>query len=161
MESLVVVIETPRSDSGKYVFNAKENCYKLKKILALGMHFPYDFGMIKNTEAGDGDPIDAMVFTECRTYPGVQLTCRTIGALLANQTSPGKKTIRNDRFFFVPVDSIAFEHIKNISDFSPTHNRQLEAFFVNYNKAEGKTFKPIRYINAEQAEKLLRTHLPG
>ena len=122
------------------------------------MHFPYDFGMIKNKEAVDGDPIDAMVFTECRTYPGVQLNCRTIGALLARQTSPGKKTVRNDRFFFVPVESIAFKHIKNISNFSPTHNRQLEAFFVTYDKAERKTFKPIRYINAEQAEKLLRSY---
>jgi len=161
MESILVVIETPRSDTGKYVFNEKENCNQLKKILPLGMHFPYDFGMVKNTRASDGDPIDAMVFTECRTYPGVQLNCRTIGALLAWQTSPGKKSVRNDRFFFVPVDSIVFEHIKNISDFSPAHNRQLAAFFVNYNKAERKTFKPTRYINAAQAEKLLRSHWPG
>jgi hypothetical protein len=32
---------------------------------------------------------------------------------------------------------------------------------VNYNKAERKSFKPIRYINAAQAQKLLNAHLPG
>jgi inorganic pyrophosphatase len=44
----------------------------LKKILPLGMVFPYDFGMIKGTRGEDGDPIDAMVITETNTYPGAR-----------------------------------------------------------------------------------------
>ena len=64
-----VRIETPRNTQGKYVFDPTNQCYKLKKILPLGMSFPYDFGMIENTLAEDGDPADAMVITECITYP--------------------------------------------------------------------------------------------
>ena len=159
MKPVTVLIETPRNSIGKYVYNEKEKSYSLKKILPLGMSFPYDFGMIKDTTAEDGDPVDAMVITECDTYPGVQLQCRLIGALLANQLSPGKKAIRNDRYFFIPADSVVFEHIKDMKDFSKTHNQQLEDFFINYNKAEDKKFIPLKFINTAQAAKLLGKQL--
>ena len=44
---ITVVIETPRHSIGKYIFDEKKQCFRLKKILPLGMAFPYDFGMIK------------------------------------------------------------------------------------------------------------------
>ena len=66
---ITVIIETPRQTAGKYVLDPVHHIYRLKKILPLGMHFPYDFGLIDKTHAPDGDPTDAMVFTECITYP--------------------------------------------------------------------------------------------
>ena len=140
MAMITVVIETPRHSIGKYNFNEKEQCYHLKKILPLGMVFPYDFGMIKETRGEDGGPLDAMVITECNTYPGVQMTCRVIGALLAKQTQHGKETIRNDRFFFIPEDSLVYEHIRDIKDFSKKHNRQLEDFLSTTIKRKVKNF---------------------
>lgn len=159
MNNVNITIETPRGSTGKYVYDEKEPGYFLKKILALGMHFPYDFGMLPNTKAPDGDPIDAMVFTECHTYPGVRLQCRLVGALLARQSSPGKKATRNDRFFFIAIDSVLFRHIKDISEFSPLHNHQLEAFFINYNKVEGKSFKSLGFVGPGKAHKLLKEYL--
>jgi inorganic pyrophosphatase len=158
MSPVTVIIETPRHSIGKYFYDEEEQCFRLKKILPLGMSFPYDFGMIKGTRAEDGDPADAMVITECHTFPGVALKCRLIGALLATQTE-GKKTIRNDRFFFVSIESVAYEHIENIGDFSKTHNEQLEEFFINYNKAEDKKFEPLKFVNAKKAETLLGKNL--
>jgi len=159
MTLVTVVIETPRHSVGKYFYDAKDKCFRLKKLLPLGMSFPYDFGMIKDTQGEDGDPVDAMVITECDTYPGVQMECRVIGALLASQKSPGKKAIRNDRFFFIPEDSLVYEHITDMKDFSKRHNRQLEEFFINYNKAENKEFVPLKLFNAAQAKKLLGKEL--
>ena len=63
MSIVTVIIETPRNTAGKYVFDPENQCYTLKKILPPGMCFPYDFGMIENTSADDGDPADAMVIT--------------------------------------------------------------------------------------------------
>lgn len=159
MDSVTVLIETPRHSVGKYVYDEAERCFRLKKVLPLGMTFPYDFGMIKNTKAGDGDPIDAMVITESHTYPGVHLDCRLIGALLATQKEGGKKTVRNDRYFFIPEDSVVFEHIDDIMDFSKKHNEQLEDFFINYNKAENRKFDAIKFVNASHAKKLLKEQL--
>ena len=154
MKPVTVIIETPRHSIGKYFYDEKEKCFRLKKILPLGMSFPYDFGIIKGAVAEDGDPVDAMVIAECATFPGVELKCRLIGALLARQTAH-KKTIRNDRYFFVSEESMVFEHIQDISDFSKTHNEQLENFFINYNKAEDKKFEPLKFINGTKAEALL------
>ena len=154
MSIVTVIIETPKNTAGKYVFDQVNQCYKLKKILPLGMSFPYDFGMIENTLAEDGDPADAMVITECITYPGVRLNCRLIGALQARQNEKGN-SIRNDRFFMVPMDSVVFEHIKEIKDFSRQHNEQLQEFFINYMKAENKTLTGLKYMNASNAKKAL------
>ena len=161
MDWVTVVIETPRHSIGKYFYDEEKQCFRLKKILPLGMTFPYDFGMIKDTKAEDGDPIDAMVISECDTYPGVELKCRVIGALLANQKAHGEKTVRNDRYFCIPEDSIVFEHMEDIKDFSKKHNEQLESFFINYNKVENKKFDTLKFIDASQAKKLLGKKLHG
>ena len=155
MARVTVIIETPRNTAGKYVFDPVNQCYRLKKILPLGMYFPYDFGMIGNTIAEDGDPADAMVFTECITYPGVRLACRLIGALQAKQNEKGH-SVRNDRYFMIPVDSIVFEHIKDINEFSRQHNQQLKDFFINYMKAEDKKLTALKFINAANAKKSLQ-----
>lgn len=154
MSDFTVIIETPRKTAGKYVFDPVNQCYKLKKILPLGMSFPYDFGMIENTLAEDGDPADAMVITECITYPGVRLACRIIGALQAKQKEKGM-SIRNDRFFMIPIDSVMFGHIKEIKHFSRQHNEQLQDFFSNYMKAEDKRLSGMKYINASNAKRAL------
>ena len=155
MTSITVIIETPRYTAGKYVFDPDNGCYKLKKILPMGMHFPYDFGMIENTQAEDGDPVDVMVITECITYPGVWLACKIIGALQVRQNKDGK-SVRNDRYFAVPVDSLMFEHIKEIKDFSHKHNRQLQDFFINVAKAENKRLINLKLLNAASANKNLQ-----
>jgi len=154
MSIVTVIIETPRNTQGKYVFDPVNQCYRLKKILPLGMSFPYDFGMIENTIAEDGDPADAMVITEFTTYPGVRLTCRMIGSLQAKQSKQGI-SVRNDRYFMVPTDSILFAHVTEIKDFSKQHNQQLQDFFINYMKAENKKLTNIRYMNASNATKTL------
>lgn len=159
MSLFKVIIETPRHSTGKYYFDPTARCFRLKKLLPLGMSFPYDFGMIKHTIGEDGDPLDAMVITECNTYPGVEMDCRIIGVLLASQRSPRKQQIRNDRYFFIPKDSLVYDHIRDISDFSKKHNQQLLEFFINYNKVEGKTFLPLKMLKAARAEKLLGKEL--
>jgi inorganic pyrophosphatase len=154
MRNIPVIIETPRHTAGKYVFDPDKHYYKLKKILPLGMYFPYDFGMIENTLAEDGDPADAMVITECITYPGVLIICRLIGALQAKQVEKGK-TIRNDRYIMVAEDSLVFSRIKDINDLSKDHNEQLKDFFINYGEVEGKQLKDLKFIKTNRAGKNL------
>ena len=96
-----------------------------------------------------------MVFTECVTYPGVRLICRLIGALQVKQNKNGI-LVRNDRYFVVPEDSVMFEHIKEIKDFSRLHNQQLRDFFINYTKAENKRLSDLNFINAANAKKSLQ-----
>src|SRR6185369_9180201 len=110
-----VVIETPRDSREKYEYDEKTRNFQLTKLLPLGMVFPFDFGFIPDTKGEDGDPLDAMLISEFKTFPGCSLECRLIGALKAEQSEQGK-IIRNDRFFFIPHSSVTYKHIKSIKD---------------------------------------------
>ena len=150
----MVTIETPKGSNAKYHYDASTNSFHLKKLLPVGMCFPYDFGFVPETKGGDGDPVDALVISETGTFPGCKIECRLIGALLAEQHT-GRKKVRNDRLFFVPEESILFEGIPTIHGLPRTHLKQLEDFFVAYNKSEGKIFKPIKTIGSTAALELL------
>ena len=154
MKTFPLVIEAPKGSAIKYKFDPALGIFKVKKSLPLGMAFPYAFGFIKGTKGEDGDPLDAMIISGESYFTGCQLEARLVGALLAEQTEKGKK-IRNDRYFFVPEDEFYFQHVKNIGDLGREHNRQLQDFFINYNKAVGKIFRPLRITNAVTALSLL------
>ncbi len=149
-----VIIETPRGSSEKYDYDEKNKSFFLKKKLPAGMCFPHDFGFIPGTKGEDGDPLDAMVIAEFKTFTGCHISCRLIGAIEAEQTEKDK-TVRNDRFFFIPEASLLYKHIASMDDLPSSYVEELIAFFINYNKQEGKEFKPLKILTPEKASKLL------
>jgi inorganic pyrophosphatase len=155
MPSFCIIIETPKDSREKYSFDPESGGFLLKKLLPLGMVFPFDFGFIPGTKGGDGDPLDAMVFSEFKSFPGCRMDCRLVGMLKAEQ-SKGKEMIRNDRYFFIPDASLLFEHIKTAGDFPARLLQELVDFFIAYNREEGKEFKPIGIIPAAEALDLLK-----
>jgi len=159
MPLTTVTIETPANSRVKYHYDLKTKSFSLKKILPLGMVFPFDFGFIAGTTGQDGDPLDAMVIAEFQTFPGCQVNCRLIGMLQATQKEAGK-TVRNDRFFFIPDDSLAYGHIKTIGHLPAQIIKELLVFFVNYNKLEGKKFTPLKVVGAVQSRGMLKKQAP-
>lgn len=160
MKPIEVIIETPKGSTEKYSFEPVKNLFKLKKILPAGMVFPYDFGFIPDTKGEDGDPLDVMVLSEYRSFPGCLVECRIIGAILAEQSSE-KGMIRNDRFVAVCTLSNIYKHYESIEDFPKKTLEQLELFFTTYNKAEGKKFKIIKIVKAGTALKMLQRNING
>lgn len=126
------------------------------------MVFPYDFGFIPDTQGEDGDPLDMIVISEFNSFPGVMIKCRVIGGIKAEQTGEdGKKTIRNDRFLAIPKCSNIFEKVKTIEDLPKQIMDDLEEFFVDYNKLEGKKFKALKKMDSKEARRLItdnKTH---
>ncbi|GAO44015.1 inorganic diphosphatase [Flavihumibacter petaseus] len=116
--------------------------------------FPFDFGMIPGTKGEDGDPLDALVISEHKTFPGCRVRCRLIGLLQAMQTEK-TRTIRNDRYFFIPENSLVYRQVRDISDLPGELVEQLIFFFVAYNKVEGKKFQPEKVIRLKKASLLL------
>ncbi len=155
MKPIEIIIETVAGSGAKYKFETGSNSFKLKKFLPLGMVFPYHFGFLPGSRGQDGDPLDGMVISEYKSFTGAHTACRLIGAILATQSERGK-TMRNDRFIFIPVDSVVFEHIKTLRQFGKKHNEQLKEFFINYNKAENKRFNPVKIISPTQALSLIQ-----
>ena len=155
MNTVTAIVETPKGSAQKYDFDEENKWFKLKKVMPAGMVFPFDFGFVPNTKGEDGDPLDIVIISELKSFPGCAMDCRVIGGILAEQTEEGK-TVRNDRFIAIPEVSQMFKDVNSIDDLPKDIINQLEKFFINYNEQAGKTFNPIKNINAEEAYKLIK-----
>jgi inorganic pyrophosphatase len=124
-----IVIETPKGSRIKYKFDENQKLFRLMKILPEGLVFPFDFGFIPGTRGEDGDPIDVLVISEFQGFPGCLMDCRIIGCIRAEQSSNGKKQIRNDRFLAIPEQSGVFENAISIEDIPSTIISQVEILY--------------------------------
>lgn len=151
MPSIAVVIETPKGSAQKYDWDEDLRLFKLNKILPAGLQFPFDFGFIPGTKGGDGDPLDVIVISEIKSFPGCAMDVRIIGVITADQTERDGITVRNDRFLCIPDVSQLFKDVQSLKDLPEDILNQLEAFFKNYNEQAGKKFEPLQRLDAEEA----------
>jgi inorganic pyrophosphatase len=158
MEPINITIESPKGSGHKYDFEPELNRFKLKKILPAGMVFPFDFGFIPDTKGEDGDPLDVVVISEITTFPGCCIDCRIIGAIKVNQTERDGKTMRNDRYFAVPVVSHLFSNINSINEIPEAILNQIESFFRNYNEQADKKLDIIQRINGPEAYQMIKSN---
>ncbi|HTW30426.1 MAG TPA: inorganic diphosphatase [Candidatus Sulfotelmatobacter sp.] len=152
---LRVVIETPKGSRNKFAFNAEEHVFELKRVLPAGMAFPYDFGFLPSTKADDGDPVDVLVLMDEPAFPGCVLSCRPIGVIEGEQIEK-KDRIRNDRIVAVERDAHSWADIKTIDDLGKQFERELEEFFVNYHRLQGKQYRILGLKGRKQVRKLLK-----
>ncbi|HEY0051347.1 MAG TPA: inorganic diphosphatase, partial [Pyrinomonadaceae bacterium] len=152
---LHVVVDTPKGSRNKYEFDEKLGLFKLGGVLAVGHSFPFDFGFIPNTLGGDGDPLDVLVLLDEPAFVGCLIPARLIGVVEAEQTERDGETGRNDRLIAVASNSRVHEDVKSINDLNETLVDEIEHFFVSYNEAKGKKFKPLGRCGAQKARKII------
>jgi inorganic pyrophosphatase len=151
------IIETPRGCQNKFDYDPKQGVFLLKKTLPMGTVFPFDFGFIPGTLAEDGDPIDVLVIMEDPAYPGCLIRIRLLGVLEATQEDDKGKKIRNDRLVAVSDCSVLYQGIKNIDELNKSMISEIENFFIDYNKHEGRKFKPSGWKNSKKALQLIKS----
>lgn len=154
-KSLRVIIETPKGSRNKFKYDPEVGAYALSSVLAEGMVFPYDFGFVPQTKDEDGDPTDVLLLMDTPAFPGCVVESRIVGVIQAEQTEDGA-TFRNDRVLAVAVSSHVHADIKEPRDLNSNMIKEVEAFFVAYNKARGKKFKLLGCKNANTAMKLIK-----
>jgi|SRR5579871_1727423 len=156
-DSLNVVIETPKGSRNKFKFDQTSGMFKLSKVLPEGMMFPYDFGFIPSTQAEDGDPLDVLVLMDEPTFSGCLLECRLIGVIEALQEEKGEEH-RNDRLIAVASQSIRYSDIHDLDDLNDTILKQVEEFFINYQRVRGIKFKILAREGRRKAARMLEEH---
>ena len=87
-------------------------------------------------------------------FTGCLVSSRLLGVIEAEQTEDGE-TSRNDRLIAVVSNSPTNDDLKSITDLNPKLLDEIEHFFVSYNKAKGKKFKPLGRYGPERARKLV------
>ena len=137
---LQVIIETPKGCRNKYSFDEDQKIFVLKAALPAGMVFPYDFGFLPRTLADDGDPIDVLVLMDEPAFVGCALMARLIGVIEGEQIANGKTT-RNDRLVAVAETAHMWADIQSIKDLPKQALNEIQQFFVNYHRLQGKRYK--------------------
>ena len=149
-----VIVETPAGSRNKFAFDPEQSIFVLRKVLPAGMSFPYDFGFLPKTIAPDGDPIDVLLLMDQPAYPGVAVPSRLLGVIEGEQVE-GKQKNRNDRLVAVAEANHQYANVRKLSDLPEKWIVELQDFFVNYHKLEGKTYRLLGCKSAEVAFKLI------
>src|SRR5437763_12875528 len=95
---LHVLVEIPRGSGNKYEYDEGLKAIRLDRFLFSSVVYPLDYGMIPETLAADGDPLDAMVAVSEPTFPGCVIPVKPI-ALFKMQDEKGI----DDKIICVPL----------------------------------------------------------
>jgi inorganic pyrophosphatase len=150
------VIETQKGHRSKFDYDRKSRLFRLKTILPDGMSFPLDFGFVPSTLCDDGDPLDVMVLVDESTCVGALLDVRLIGVIEAEEVEDGR-TERNDRLLAVASVSHLYADIRTPEDLPSAFVDNLNQFWIDKDRLEGKAFKVLRVAGPNAAVDLVRT----
>jgi inorganic pyrophosphatase len=157
--SLHVVIETPRGSGVKVKLDPDLRVFTVTRPLPEGIVYPFDFGFVPGTRAPDGDPLDAVVFWDVATWPGIVLKCRPLGIVQVEQNKKeGKGRQRNDRLLVVPTTAKRADDLKSALDLPPRVREEVESFFVASTALEGKDLHVLGWKGPKDAERLVSQH---
>jgi inorganic pyrophosphatase len=152
---LQVIVETPAGCRNKFAFDPKQGIFCLRKVLPAGMAFPYDFGFLPRTKAADGDPIDVLLLMDEPAFPGCAVPARLIGVIEGEEIE-GRNKMRNDRLLAVAEANHEYADVRSPQDLPRKWVEELQAFFVNYYKLEGKEYRLLGCKGAAAALRLFK-----
>jgi len=152
------VVETPGGSRNKFKYDEKIGFFALSGVLPEGMVFPHAFGFIPGTKASDGDPEDVLILMDEPTFSGCVVPSRLVGVIEAKQTEDGE-TERNDRVLAVAAHSRDYSEVRSLDDLNQNVLKEIEQFFITYNKEKGKKFQVLQMRGPKRALKLIKKSL--
>jgi inorganic pyrophosphatase len=152
------IIDTPKGSRNKFKYDEKIGLFRLGGALPMGALFPFDFGYIPSTRAGDGDPLDILILMDDPAFVGCLVPAKLIGVIEAEQTED-QETTRNDRLIAVVADSRNHSHIRFLGDLNNNLVHEIERFFVSYNESKGKKFEVLGRFGPDRARALIESAL--
>ena len=78
---ILVTVEIPKGSRNKYEFDEELGLFRLDRMLFSSVHYPADYGFVRDTMGEDGDPLDAMVIVGEPTFTGCVIAAKPVGAL--------------------------------------------------------------------------------
>jgi len=133
-DKINVIIEIPMlSGPVKYEFDNKSKIMKVDRFLGAHMQYPINYGFIPNTLSGDGDTLDALVYSHYPIAMQSMIQVRAIG-VLQTQDEKGK----DDKILCVPISTIdeQYRGIVNYNQLPSNVISDIEHFFYRYKELE-------------------------
>ena len=128
------VIEIPMRSSVKYELDKLTGLLKVDRMLYSAVFYPANYGLIPQTLAEDGDPLDVLVLCQEPVAPLTIMKARAIG--LMTMLDSGK---RNHKIVSVCTDDPVYAVYSDASELPLPWLNMLRRFFQDYKALEGKS----------------------
>lgn len=144
------LIEIPLGSKNKYELDKATGRIRLDRVLYAAMIYPAEYGIIENTLAPDGDPLDILVICSDPTFPGSIVPARVLGYL--DMEDDGKLDYK--LISVVDCDP-RYDDVTQLEHLSPFVLKEIENFFSNYKILQGVTVKVGQYHGKSDALKII------
>lgn len=152
MEKIVVdaLIEIPLNSRNKYEVDHTTGRIHLDRVLYTAMTYPTEYGIVENTLAPDGDPLDILVICKDPTFPGCIVSARVLGYL--SMIDDGKVDYK--LISVVDCDP-RYDNVNELSDLPVFELEEIENFFQNYKVLQGIKVETGGYHHRHSAAKII------
>ena len=153
MENNVVhaLIEIPLGSKNKYELDKETGRIFLDRVLYAAMIYPAEYGILENTLAPDGDPLDILVICSDPTFPGCMVPARVLGYL--DMEDNGKLDYK--LISVVDCDP-RYADVQTLEDLSPFVLKEIANFFANYKVLQDIHVKVGEYHPKEEAVRVIQ-----
>lgn len=148
MQKLVVdaLIEIPLNSRNKYEVDHATGRIHLDRVLHSAMTYPTEYGILEDTLAPDGDPLDILVICHDPTFPGCIVPARVLGYLsMVDDGHADYKLIS-----VVDCDP-RYDNVNALSDLPKFILDEISNFFQNYKVLQGIEVTTGGYHSKEEA----------
>jgi inorganic pyrophosphatase len=122
----------------------------LDRVLYAAMIYPAEYGILENTLAPDGDPLDILVISSHPTFPGCTVPARVLGYL---------SMIDNGKLDYKLISVVdcdpRYADVQKLEDLSPFVLKEIANFFANYKVLQDVTVEVGAYHSKEEAIKVI------
>ena len=133
------LVEIPKGSRNKYEWDEGLGAIRFDRFLFSSVVYPLDYGMIPDTLAEDGDPLDAMVAVSEPTFPGCLIPVKPI-ALFKMRDEKGV----DDKVVCVPLEDPNWNQAERLEDLPQQLRDEITHFFEIY-----KTLEPGKEVAVE------------
>jgi inorganic pyrophosphatase len=127
------MVEIPKGSRNKYEWSEEIGAITFDRFLFSSVVYPLDYGMIPDTLAEDGDPLDAMVAVSEPTFPGCVIPVKPI-ALFKMKDEKGI----DDKVICVPLKDPNWNEHERLDDLPQQLQDEISHFFGVYKTLEQK-----------------------
>lgn len=153
MDKTVVdaLIEIPLGSKNKYEIDHNTGRIHLDRVIYAAMSYPAEYGIIENTLAPDGDPLDILVIASERSFPGCMVPARVLGYLSTKDNG------KEDYKLISVVDcDPRYDNITHLSDISEFVLKEIRNFFQNYKVLQNITVEVGDYHGLDETIQIIQ-----
>lgn len=140
------LIEIPLGSKNKYELNEKTGRIHLDRVLYAAMIYPAEYGIIEETLAPDGDPLDILVVCSEPTFPGCMVPARVLGYL--DMVDNGKVDYK---LISVLDCDPRYADIHELEQLPSFILKEIANFFENYKALQGVKVEVGSYHGKDEA----------